>query len=525
LPADVSFESSVPLPRLTFLGAAGTVTGSKYLVETPSARFLIDCGLFQGPKEWRQRNWEPLPLAADQLDFVLLTHAHLDHSGYLPRLAAGGFRGPVYSTAATIDLCGLLLPDSGHLQEEDALYANKRGFSKHRPALPLYTRLDAEQSLTLLKPVDYGTAFEPAAGVRVRWREAGHLLGSAFLELDLDLRDGVLRMVCSGDVGRRNLPLLRDPELPTRADLLLLESTYGGRVHPGHDSKEAQQLRLQELQDVIQSTVSHGGTVVIPSFAIGRTQQLLFDLRELENNQRIPQIPVYVDSPMATDATGIFRNHKELFDAESQALLLGGDSPLRCSRLTFTRDAEASKQLNSQVYPSIIIAASGMATGGRVLHHLKHKLPDPRHTVAFAGFQAEGTRGRALIEGAREIKIHGETIPVRARVVKLEGFSSHGDSRELLAWVGRLQTPPRNTYLVHGEPSARAALAQQIETELKWKVFQPSFCETIALGQSAAPAAAHSDSRPDERRARRPHGERRDRGGQRSRKPDRGRRR
>ena len=521
MPAGVSSEPSAPLPRLTFLGAAGTVTGSKYLVETGSARFLIDCGLFQGAKEWRLRNWEPLPLEPGQLDFVLLTHAHLDHSGYLPRLAAGGFRGPVYCTAASADLCKLLLPDSGHLQEEDAHYANKRGFSKHRPALPLYTKEQAQQALALLQAVEYDAAFEPAAGVRVRWREAGHLLGSAFLELDLDLRGGVVRLVCSGDVGRRGLPLLRDPELPHRADLLLLESTYGGRLHPGRDGLQAEQLRLQELENVVTATVARGGTVVIPAFAIGRTQQLLFDLRALETAGRLPQIPIYVDSPMATDATSVYRQHKDLFDRETQQLLLQGEGPMRCARLTFTRDTEASKQLNSQVYPSIIIAASGMAAGGRVLHHLKHKLPDPRHAVVFVGFQAEGTRGRALIDGAHEIKIHGENIPVRAQVVKLDGFSSHADSRELMAWVGELRSAPQATYLVHGEPTARAAMAQQIQTELGWKVFQPRYGETIGLGLHAAapapPAAAEGD-----RRHRR--GQRRERARRPPRGPRRGRR-
>ena len=480
--------TSISAPRLTFLGAAGTVTGSKFLVETEAARFLIDCGLFQGAKEWRLRNWEALPLEPDQIDFVLLTHAHLDHSGYLPRLVAGGFRGPVYCTAATADLCGLLLPDSGYLQEEDARYANRRGYSKHDPALPLYTKLQAEQALERFEPVEYQKTIEPAAGLRVRWRDAGHLLGSAFLELELKLGGGTVRLVCSGDVGRREIPLLRDPEQPSAADLLLLESTYGGRRHPGNEPRQAQALRLEELAEVINSTVSGGGTVVIPSFAIGRTQHLLYSLRELEGERRIPQLPIYVDSPMATDATGIYRRHKELFDRETQKLLLENEGPMRCARLTFTPSTEASKQINNQVYPSIIIAASGMAAGGRVLHHLKYKLPDPKHTVAFVGFQAEGTRGRALVEGAREIKIHGEQIPVRARVVNLDGFSAHADSHELVAWLGRLSAAPRATYLVHGEARARAALSDQIQAELGWKVFEPGYGEAIGLADGSRPA-------------------------------------
>lgn len=444
-----------------FLGGAGTVTGSMHLVHAGKQRVLLDCGLLQGLKALRLRNWTERVGDPASLDAVVLSHAHLDHTGYLPRLVSAGFRGPVYCTAATEDLLNIMLPDAAHLQEEQAEHANVMGFAKHKPALPLYTTADAMEALDRLVPRPYGVDFPVAEGVTARFRPAGHILGSATVDLELDGKRPS-RLVFSGDLGRRHQPILRDPEPVPRADLLLLESTYGNRRHTGDAA--------QELADIVTETARRGGVLVIPAFAVGRTQSVVWLLRHLEEEGRIPVLPTYVDSPLAIDATEIYLRHPEDHDLGMQTLLNHGRNPLKTRQYQFARTRDESRALNNLTGPFIIVSASGMATGGRVLHHLKLRLPDARTTVLLVGFQAAGTRGRALQQGAKTLRVLGAEVPVRARIETLDGLSAHADQQELLDWLGRMERPPRQVWLVHGEEENAAAFAQVIRERLGWQV-------------------------------------------------------
>lgn len=449
--------------QLTFLGATGTVTGSKYLVAASNKNILIDCGLFQGYKQLRLRNWAPLPIEARKIDAVVLTHAHLDHSGYLPLLVRDGFHGPIYCTRATRDLCGILLPDSGRLQEEEAEYANRHTFSKHRPALPLYTRRDAEQALARFTPVDYEYEFQ-VDGARLTLRPAGHLLGAALVEVAADGST----LLFTGDLGRPNDPLLWPPSAPRPADYVVVESTYGNRRHDPRDPKIL-------LAEVINRTAARGGVVIVPSFAVGRAQLLLYLIHQLKQAGAIPDLPVFLNSPMAASATQLYHQHR----AEHRL------TPEQCAAMGnvahIVTTVEESKRLNDRREPMIVIAASGMATGGRVIHHLKTFAPDPRNTILFAGFQAGGTRGAAMLSGADAVKIHGAYVPLRAEVAYLDGLSAHADYVEILDWLSRFEAPPRQTFITHGEPAAADALRVHIEERLKWPCSVPEHMASVAL--------------------------------------------
>ena len=433
------------------MGAAGTVTGSKYLLDHAGKRLLIDCGLFQGLKQLRLRNWDRFPLDAAKIDAVVLTHAHIDHSGYLPALAKQGFRGPAFATEATAELCRLLLPDSGHLQEEDAFYANRHGFSKHQPALPLYTEEDARRSLKLLRPQAFGTAFEPIPGVTVRFVPAGHILGAASVHVTWDGKS----ILFSGDLGRSEDILMQPPAWPEAADYVVVESTYGDRDHEASDPAAV-------MAEVVNRTSARGGVVVVPAFAVGRAQALMHILAELKRDKRIPDLPVFLNSPMATDATAIYHKYR------AQHRLTPEECDRTCHVARIVNTVEESRKLNELRFPAVIISASGMATGGRVVHHLKAFAPDHRNTILLAGYQAAGTRGAALAGGAREIKIHGDYVPVRAEVVSLGSLSAHADRGELLAWLGGLPRAPQRVFVTHGEPVAADSLRRSIEEKHRW---------------------------------------------------------
>lgn len=421
---------------------------------------MLDCGVFQGLKDLRLRNWNDPRFDPERVDAVVLSHAHIDHSGYLPVLTRRGFRGPVHCTAATADLLGILLRDSAYLQEEQADHANRHGYSKHEPALPLFTREDAEAALELVQTQAYQRDFEVADGMTACLRTAGHILGSATVQLDIDGKQP-RRLVFSGDLGRWDRPILRDPQPVREADCLLMECTYGNRLH--ERGAEA------ELADVVTRAAEDGHTILIPAFAVGRTQELLWRLRQLEDEKRIPSLPVYIDSPMAIDVTELYRKHTEEHDLDMQHLTDAGLRPLCPRQFHLARAREESIALNDLHGPVIIISASGMATGGRVLHHMKRRLPERRTTVVLVGFQAAGTRGRRLQEGAREIRIHGQEWPVRATVETLNGLSAHADQSELLRWLKAFDRAPKGIYLVHGEPGGAKALAAEIEEQLGWK--------------------------------------------------------
>lgn len=457
------------MASLTFLGAAGTVTGSKYLLDTGTHRVLIDCGLFQGAKLWRQQNWQPLPLPATAIDAVILTHAHLDHCGYLPRLVAQGFRGRVFCTPGTKDLCSLVLPDSARIQEEDAKDANRYQYSKHHPALPLYTTDDAERALRLLQPVGYERPVPVAPGIEVEFINAGHLLGSSFARV----RVGDRTIVFGGDLGRYGRPVLPDPAPVPHADVLLLESTYGDRVHQQDDDGEA-------FAEIVTAVAARGGKLVIPAFAIGRVEEVIYWLKKLEERRRIPVLPVYVDSPMAAKALHFYAQHADELDPDVRPEARRV-SAFCTGRMTTVSSAQQSKDLVASRQPSIIIASSGMATGGRVLYHLQSVLPHEKHTVLFVGFQAEGTRGRALLEGATTVRIKGRDVPVAATIAHLNSMSAHADSNEILRWLAGFDTAPSHTYLVHGEPTALQALQQRIGTEKQWAVSIAEHQQTVGI--------------------------------------------
>jgi metallo-beta-lactamase family protein len=460
------------MPSLTFLGAARTVTGSKYLLEVKDRRVLVDCGLFQGLKELRERNWQPLPVPASSLHAVVLTHAHLDHTGFLPRLCAEGFRGKVFCTPGTADLCQLVLPDAGRIAEEDAREANRHGYSKHSPALPLFTEADAFHALMRLQPVGFDRPVPVTAGVSVRFVNSGHLLGSAFVVLTLE-NDGGREVVFSGDVGRYGRPVLPDPLPIERADTLLVESTYGDRVHePDRDGAA--------LAKAVNDTVARGGRVIVPAFAIGRVEEVLYWLRTLEDAGRIPQLPVYLDSPMAEEALKHYAARANELDPDVRPAH-GQMSAFATRRFRIVQKSRESADLASSTTPAIVVSSSGMATGGRVLGHLKTALPDKRNTVLFTGFQAEGTRGRRLVEGEREVKIHGEMVPVAAEIVQLHSMSAHADGDELVRWLRGFSRPPRLTCVVHGEPQSADIFAERVRGELGWNTLVPDYRQAVEL--------------------------------------------
>lgn len=453
---------------LQFLGAAGTVTGSKYLVRVGNERVLVDCGLFQGYKPLRLRNWAAPPFDPAALGDVLLTHAHIDHSGYLPLLVKKGFRGRIHCSEATAELCHILLPDSARLAEEDAERANRVGYSRHHPALPLYTERDAEAALRHLVTVPYGHAFEPVAGLRASFIPSGHILGASSIVLS----DGRMSLGFSGDLGRQHDTIMRPPEPLKQVDFLVVESTYGDRRHENHDPDT-------RLADVIARTVARGGTVVIPAFAVGRTQTLLLAIARLKRRGRIPaSLPVYLNSPMAQDVTDIYRRHR------TEHRLDEGECEAMCKAARIVNSVEESKKLNLSREPKIIIAGSGMATGGRVVHHIAAFGPGAENTIVFAGFQAGGTRGAAMLAGAREVKIHGSYIPVNAELVALGNLSAHADADETMAWLKAIPKPPRRTFVTHGEPAAADALRRRIQDELGWDVHVPEHLETVELRRS-----------------------------------------
>lgn len=466
--------------KLTFLGATETVTGSKYLVEHGNRRVLVDCGLFQGTKNLRLRNWSPLPVAPDTLDAVVLTHAHIDHTGYLPVLAREGFRGPVYCTAATAELCDIMLRDSARLQEEEADFANRHGYSKHHPAQPLYTLDDAQRALHLLKPVAFDECTGLGGGLAFRLLPAGHILGAASVVMHWDHKV----LAFSGDLGRYHDPIMQPPLAPAHADYLVVESTYGDRLHPQSDPEN-------ELAALFDKTFARGGVVVMPCFTVGRAQEILHTIARLKASGRMARVPVFVDSPMATDVTEIYRHHileHRLTPSEANAL---GHAA------TMIRSVEQSKAIADHQGPMVIIAGSGMATGGRVLHHLSRYAPDARNTIALVGYQAAGTRGAALAAHEPTLKIHGEYVRVRAQVESITALSAHADYEEILRWLGTMQRAPVRTFVTHGEPAAADAMRRRIAERLHWPCEVPVYAQcvdldAVASGDTCEPAALSS---------------------------------
>ncbi len=450
--------------KLTFLGAAGTVTGSKYLLEHTGRNVLIDCGLFQGYKHLREMNWGPFPVDVARLDGVVLTHAHLDHSGALPLLVRNGFRGPIFATPGTIDLCQLLLPDSGRLQEEEAEYLNRHKASKHKPALPLYTEEDARHALRYMQPLPFNESVEILPGMSVSLRPAGHILGASSAEVHA----AGVTVVFSGDLGRDDDPIMKPPLPLGPADYLVVESTYGDRLHEPENNEVL-------LAEIIRRTAGRGGSVVIPAFAVGRAQSLLFLLSRLKASHAIPDLPMFLDSPMAVDMTAIYHRHR----AEHRL------SPEECKSLcqvaTMVRSTDDSRALNDVRYPSVIISASGMATGGRVLHHLRRLAPDRRNTIVLAGYQSGGTRGARIAAGEKTIRIFGEDVPIHAEVALLRGMSAHADAGQLLRWMGTAPKSPKKVFLTHGEPGPADTLRLRVETELGWPAAVPRMGQTVEL--------------------------------------------
>ena len=441
--------------EIRFWGAARTVTGSMHLLTIDGKRLLLDCGMYQGKRSEAYDRNKRLPFDAASIDACILSHAHIDHSGNLPTLVKSGFRGNIYATPATRDLCSAMLLDSAHIQESDVKFVNKRRAEKGEPPFkPLYTMPDAIQALKQFVSVGYHRPFEPLPGVRATFRDTGHILGSAMVFLDVEENGRQRRVVFSGDLGRKGLPILRDPEHVDRADVLITEGTYGGRFHkPIEDAKD-------DLAEIISRTVERGGLILVPAFAVGRTQELVYDLHQLCEAKRLPEIPLFVDSPLATNVTEIFRRHPDVYDSETLDFMadLDGRDPFGFSRLTYVRDAEASKALNDRDEPAVIIAPSGMCEGGRILHHLRHHVGDARNTVLFAGFQAEHTLGRRLMDGHKRVKIFGDEHDVDAEIVKLEGYSAHGDHNDLVGFARSMSPHPGQTFIVHAELEAAEAL-------------------------------------------------------------------
>jgi metallo-beta-lactamase family protein len=464
------------MPKLTFLGAAGTVTGSKYLIEAANKRLLLDCGIFQGTPELTDRNYKPLPVDPKSLDYVVLTHAHLDHTGLLPRVVRDGYRGPIFANPATIELAALLLKDSAHLQQEDSLHAQHHPHNNHSNSEPLYAPEDVDPVLRAMKPMPRSGGFDLSPEFHFDSYDAGHILGSSSLVLTITENGKKIVGVFSGDIGRYDQPILNDPVTPSaNTDVLICESTYGDRDHEAGDPAEL-------LAAIVNRVAKRGGSIVIPAFAIGRTQTFMYYLRQLEEQQRIPRLPVYVDSPMALSATDLYLKYTEEHDLEFTREDSGGKGdPLDVHQFHLTRTANESKQINNVKTPCIIVSASGMVTGGRVMHHLIQRLPDPRNAVILAGFQAQGTRGRALQEGAKTIRIFNQEIPVAAEIVQLGQFSAHAGKSELLRWLAALPAPPKQTYLTHGEPSAAQSLQSAIQEKFHWKASVARYLDTVDL--------------------------------------------
>ena len=462
------------MATLQFLGATGTVTGSKYVVESGNERLMIDCGLFQGEKELRERNWQPLPVQPSSINWLVLTHAHLDHIGYIPRLIKDGFRGQVLASSPTVELAKIVLPDSGHLQEEDAEHANFKGFSRHKPALPLYTYEDAVKALEQFRAIDDTKPLVLSPRFELCFFRAGHILGARMIEVTIRENGTAQKVLFGGDLGRFPQLILREPEVPDGADYLLVESTYGDRLHAQDDSRD-------RLTQIVESTASRGGTVVIPSFAIGRTQELLYLLREIMEQGKLHSLPVHVDSPMGIDVTDIYMRHTEEHDIETQAVTSRGLRPFSPPDVHFDRSRAESVALNDLKYPAIIISASGMATGGRILHHLERCLPDHRNTILFVGFQGAGTRGQIIKSGAEFVKMHGRQVRIRARIESMDNMSAHADYGEILGWLGKFKKTPRTTFLVHGEPKGAEALKGRITEQLRWNVEVPVYLQKFTL--------------------------------------------
>ncbi len=462
------------MTAITFYGATETVTGSRHLLDIGSKQILIDCGLFQGSKENRLKNWERFPVPAGMIDSIFLTHAHLDHSGYLPKLQREGFRGKIYATHATGELCEILLKDSAHIQEEDARWANKKKFTRHSPALPLYTTADAEAVLSRFYTVHYGDEIRLDDNTRVKFRDAGHILGSSFVDIKRGHNDKSRKILFSGDLGRPDRPVLRDPTQIYNVDYLILESTYGDRRHGPNPSDD-------DLVRVVMESIDRGGILVVPAFAVGRTQTFLYTIRRLEEEGRIPVLPVYVDSPMGIATTEVFGQHIPDLNLKNRRLALEHKELFQPKNLRVCRTREESKSINNEKGPGIILSSSGMATGGRILHHLEHRLPNRRNTVLFIGYQARGTRGRTILEGKPTVKIHGRQVPVQAAIETITGYSGHADYEEILAWLMGFNRPPEHVFIVHGEPEASRSLAEKIRKQFYWKVTVPEFGQRFDL--------------------------------------------
>ncbi len=463
------------MANITFWGAAGTVTGSKYLIDHNQKRVLVDCGLFQGPRELRDRNWASAPFPATSVDAVLLTHAHIDHTGYLPRLVKQGFHGPVYCSRGTAELLRILLPDSARLQEEEADYRNRHKATRHDPALPLYTEEDAEEALKLLQVVpNDGQRIDIVKGIEAEFRIAGHILGSSQVLVCLESDGAVERILFSGDLGKYDQPIIRDPVAPPACEYLIVESTYGDRTHDPEEPKIA-------LERVIKNAALHNSEILIPAFAVGRAQELLYLIRELEDEKRVPILPVILDSPMAAKATKVYFNRREEHDEEYVTASAGNANPMQTHSMTTSTSREDSKRLNAQHGARIIISASGMMSGGRVLHHALRVLPDPNATVVFVGYQAAGTPGRRVADGEKEVKILGQWVPVRCQSVKIGGFSAHADWQEVIRWLKDLAAPPRCVFVTHGEIGSATAMAQHIRERFNWTVEVPEHGEQFQL--------------------------------------------
>lgn len=494
------------MAKITFYGGVGTVTGSKYLLKHNGKRILVDCGLFQGLRELKERNWQEPPFDPREIDAVIITHAHIDHTGYLPRLVKLGFDGPVFTSRATADLLKILLPDSGRLQEEDANYRNRHNLTKHAPALPLYDEDDANAALALLRPVhNDGIAVDICKGFRASFLVAGHIIGASlvliemaeppasaggrdFTSFNVDLKTGAvppadaggtdtagtIRFLFSGDLGHYDQPIVKDPALPPECDYLMVESTYGNRLHGEVDSET-------QMATIINEAVKRNGPILIPAFAVGRTQEVLYLIRELEDAKRIPVLPVFIDSPMAARATQVYSQWNEEHDEDYASIMAHKRHPLRTGSMTTTSSREESKRLNNMKGARIIISASGMMTGGRVMHHAMRVLPDENATVVFVGYQAAGTTGRRIQEGEREVRIMKNWIPVRCRVEKVEGFSAHADWKAVLRWLEGLQNTPKTVFTTHGEPDAAEAMAQHVRERFGWNVEVPQYKESVDL--------------------------------------------
>ena len=462
------------MAKLTFYGATGTVTGSRFHLEIDGKNILIDCGMFQGPKRIRLKNWEVFPVPPSSFDFVILTHAHIDHSGYLPKFVREGFNGKIICTHATAELCKVMLKDSAHIQEEDAKWANKKGFSKHSPAEPLYTKEDAIKTLNLFHPIHYGDFFKLSENTRIKLHDSGHILGSALIDIKTIIDDKSRKILFSGDLGRPEIPVLNEPDQVYNVDYLILESTYGQRLHESSDP-------ISDLVEVVNRSMKRGGSLVIPAFSVGRTQTLLYLLRLLEEEGKIPSYPIYVDSPMAIDALEIFKDHIKDFDLYARMQKMQGKDIFQPKNLHICRTREDSMSINKHRSGCIIISASGMVTGGRILHHMAQRLPDTKNTILLMGYQAEGTRGRVIQERKETVKIHGKQIPINAQIEMIDGFSGHADYNEMLAWLMPFNKPPKQVFMVHGEAEASQSMAEKINKTYGWNVTVPEFGNSFEL--------------------------------------------